>query len=91
VDYDPAAECPTWLAHLDLVFGGDAAYIRGFQELCGYSLLQYNPEQIMAILYGTGKNGKSVTIGALCASMGRLRRQYRRRESHGAPGRRAAV
>jgi len=54
VDYDPAAECPTWLAHLDLVFGGDAAYIRGFQELCGYSLLQYNPEQIMAILYGTG-------------------------------------
>ncbi|MDR9817687.1 MAG: hypothetical protein RJR34_13175, partial [Candidatus Methanoculleus thermohydrogenotrophicum] len=29
VAYDPAAECPTWLAHLDLVFGGDAAYIRG--------------------------------------------------------------
>ena len=70
VDYDPAAECPTWLAHLDLVFGGDAAYIRGFQELCGYSLLQYNPEQIMAILYGTGKNGKSVTIGALARVWG---------------------
>lgn len=70
VDYDPAAECPTWLAHLDLVFGGDAAYIRGFQELCGYSLLQENPEQIMAILYGTGKNGKSVTIGALARVWG---------------------
>lgn len=70
VDYDPAAECPTWLAHLDLVFGGDAAYIRGFQELCGYSLLQYNPEQIMAILYGSGKNGKSVTIGALARVWG---------------------
>ncbi|MFA5137411.1 MAG: phage/plasmid primase, P4 family, partial [Patescibacteria group bacterium] len=70
VDYDPAAECPTWLAHLDLVFGGDAAYIHGFQELCGYSLLQDNPEQIMAILYGTGKNGKSVTIGALARVWG---------------------
>jgi P4 family phage/plasmid primase-like protien len=70
VDYDPAATCPGWLAHLDLVFGGDAAYIRGFQELCGYSLLQENPEQIMAILYGIGKNGKSVTIGALARVWG---------------------
>ena len=70
VDYDPAATCPTWLAHLDLVFGGDTAYIRGFQELCGYSLLQENPEQIMAILYGIGKNGKSVTIGALARVWG---------------------
>lgn len=70
VDYDPGATCPTWLAHLDLVFGGDEAYIRGFQEFCGYSLLQENPEQIMAILYGTGKNGKSVTIGALARVWG---------------------
>jgi hypothetical protein len=70
VDYDPAATCPGWLAHLDLVFGGDTAYIRGFQELCGYSLLQENPEQIMAILYGIGKNGKSVTIGALARVWG---------------------
>jgi putative DNA primase/helicase len=70
VAYDPAAECPTWLAHLDLVFGGDAAYVQGFQMLCGYSLLQDNPEQIMAILYGTGKNGKSVTIGALARVWG---------------------
>jgi len=65
VTYDPAAECPTWLEHLNLVFAGDGEYIRGFQELCGYALLQENPEQIMAILYGIGKNGKSVTIGAL--------------------------
>jgi putative DNA primase/helicase len=70
VDYDPAATCPAWLAHLDLVFGGDETYIRGFQELCGYSLLQDNPEQIMAILYGVGKNGKSVTIGALARVWG---------------------
>jgi putative DNA primase/helicase len=70
VAYDPAAACPTWLAHLDLVFSKDAAYVQGFQELCGYSLLQENPEQIMAILFGTGKNGKSVTIGALARTWG---------------------
>lgn len=65
VTYNPRATCPTWLAHLDLVFAGDREYIDGFQELCGYAMLQDNPEQIMAILYGTGKNGKSVTVGAL--------------------------
>ena len=70
VDYDPSATCPAWLAHLDLVFGGDAAYVEGFQGLCGYALLQENPEQIMAILFGAGKNGKSVTIGALARVWG---------------------
>jgi len=64
-EYDPQAACPLWEAHLDRVFASDEEYILGFQELCGYSLLQDNPEQIIAILYGTGKNGKSVTTGTL--------------------------
>jgi len=41
VDYDPAASARPGSRTSILVFGGDAAYIRGFQELCGYSLLQY--------------------------------------------------
>jgi len=44
----------------------------------------------MAILYGIGRTVRALLSGT-GASMGRLRRQYRRRESHGAPGRRAAV
>jgi len=65
VDYDPKAECPQWLAHLDLIFKGDYDYISGFQSMCGYTLLGTNPQQIMFILYGRGRNGKSKTIEVL--------------------------
>jgi P4 family phage/plasmid primase-like protien len=65
VDYDPAALCPQWLAHLDLIFSGDTDYLAGFQSMCGYTLLGTNPQQIMFILYGRGRNGKSKTIEVL--------------------------
>ncbi len=62
VDYDCEAMCPRWLSHLDLIFGSDADYLAGFQSMCGYTLLGTNPQQIMFILYGRGRNGKSKTI-----------------------------
>jgi putative DNA primase/helicase len=65
VSYDPAAACPQWLAHLNLIFAGDADYLSGFQSMCGYSLLGTNPQQVMFILYGKGRNGKSKTIEVL--------------------------
>jgi P4 family phage/plasmid primase-like protien len=65
VDYDPAAECPQWLAHLNLIFAGDDEYLAGFQAMCGYTLLGTNPQQLMFILYGKGRNGKSKTIEVL--------------------------
>ena len=65
VTYDPKGECPQWLAHLDLIFGGDTDYISGFQSMCGYTLLGTNPRQVMFILYGRGRNGKSKTIEVL--------------------------
>jgi P4 family phage/plasmid primase-like protien len=64
-DYDPAAQCPQWLAHLDMIFGSDADYLNGFQSMCGYTLLGTNPRQVMFILYGRGRNGKSKTIEVL--------------------------
>ncbi|PKL70661.1 MAG: hypothetical protein CVV30_04750 [Methanomicrobiales archaeon HGW-Methanomicrobiales-1] len=65
VDYDCTAACPRWLEHLDLIFGSDADYLAGFQSMCGYTLLGTNPQQIMFILYGRGRNGKSKTIEVL--------------------------
>ncbi|PKL65495.1 MAG: hypothetical protein CVV32_03280 [Methanomicrobiales archaeon HGW-Methanomicrobiales-3] len=65
VTFDPKAECPQWLAHLDLIFAGDADSIYGFQSMCGYTLLGTNPRQVMFILYGRGRNGKSKTIEVL--------------------------
>jgi len=65
VDYDPAAECPQWIAHLNLLFAGDTEYLAGFQAMCGYTLMGSNPQQLMFILYGKGRNGKSKTIEVL--------------------------
>lgn len=70
VEYDPGAACPTWLAHLDLIFNGDAEVIEGFRQMAGYSLLDGNPEQVMFILLGRGKNGKSVTLKVLSEVLG---------------------
>ena len=70
VAYDPVAACPTWLAHLDLIFNGDAEVIEGFRQMAGYSLLDGNPEQVMFILLGRGKNGKSVTLKVLAEVLG---------------------
>ncbi|GAB6284600.1 MAG: hypothetical protein STSR0009_08000 [Methanoregula sp.] len=65
VDYDPLAECPQWLSHLNLLFASDLDYLSGFQAMCGYTLLGSNPQQLMFILYGKGRNGKSKTIEVL--------------------------
>ena len=65
VDYDEKAQCPQWLAHLNLIFSSDTDYLSGFQSMCGYTLLGTNPQQIMFILYGRGRNGKSKTIEVL--------------------------
>lgn len=63
--YDPDADCPLWEAHLDLIFEGDREFIRDFQTMVGYSLLGYNPEQILFILWGSGRNGKNVTVDVI--------------------------
>jgi putative DNA primase/helicase len=38
--------------------------------MCGYTLLQDNPEQVLFILFGKGKNGKSKTIEVLAKILG---------------------
>jgi P4 family phage/plasmid primase-like protien len=70
VDYDPVAKCPQWEEHVKMVLADDDDLIRGFQEVCGYTLLAKNPEQVIFILYGTGKNGKNVTMDTLSYIMG---------------------
>ena len=65
VEFKPGETCPLWLQHLSLIFNGDRELIDAFQQVVGYTLLQDNPEQVMFILYGSGKNGKSKTIEVL--------------------------
>jgi len=65
VTYDPDANCPMWEKHLKLIFGDKPGYIEDFRALCGYILTGNNPEQLFFVFYGSGKNGKSVTLNVL--------------------------
>jgi putative DNA primase/helicase len=68
--YEPQAPCGLWLEHLWRVFGERQELVDFFQVLCGYAATGLTIEQKLAILYGTGCNGKSVTVGTLSAALG---------------------
>jgi len=70
VEYDSAALCPQWLAFLDRIMDGNQDLVRYLQKLVGYGLTGDTSEQILAILYGTGANGKSTFLNVLADLLG---------------------
>jgi len=70
VDYDPAAACPLFEQTVSDVFFGEADTIGFFQRLVGYSLLGKPDEDVLAIPYGSGSNGKSTVLGAIRDALG---------------------
>ncbi len=70
VNYDPAAKCPNWLTFLDKIFAGDADLIAFMRRLTGYCLTGATREQILAIFYGEGANGKSTLLNCLLGIWG---------------------
>jgi putative DNA primase/helicase len=69
VEYDPAAEAPTWDATLERALPSEDLR-RFFKKLVGYALTGDVSEHILAVLYGTGANGKSTILNALLATLG---------------------
>ena len=66
VKYNPDAKCPLWEDHISKVFDSDTTLIDNFQEICGYILAGIgNPSACLFVLYGRGRNGKSVTLNVL--------------------------
>lgn len=63
--YDPYANCPRWEKHIGEVFGGNTNLISYFKRAVGYSLTGDTREQKVFILYGSGANGKSVTLSTV--------------------------
>jgi putative DNA primase/helicase len=59
VDYDPRAKCPKWFETMDLVCDGDWELLAYQQEVFGHSCVGGNPNAILPIMYGDGRNGKS--------------------------------
>lgn len=64
-EYNPNATCPRWEKFLNEIFQEDAALIDYFQRAVGYSLSNDTTEQVMFILLGNGRNGKSVLLNIL--------------------------
>ena len=61
----PGGECPRWLAFLNTVLNGDAELIAFVQRMAGYALTGSIKEHALFFAYGTGGNGKGVTLNTL--------------------------
>jgi hypothetical protein len=70
VEYAREAVCPTWLAFLDRVFGGNADLISFIRRATGYSMTGQTVEQVLLLLYGLGANGKSTLLEVVRATLG---------------------
>src|SRR5215210_4975916 len=69
VEYAPEAKAPAWHRTLERVLPS-AALRAFFKKLCGYALTGDVSEQLLAVLYGTGANGKSTVLNALLTVLG---------------------
>jgi P4 family phage/plasmid primase-like protien len=64
------ADCPTWMAFLQRVTGGDDAMIDYLQAVAGYALAGVVSEHVLLFLWGAGANGKSTFANVLTGILG---------------------
>ena len=69
-DYSEKMQPAVWLDFLNDIFAGDKAVIQYIQKALGYSLTGSTREQIMFILFGKGRNGKSIFVEAISEILG---------------------
>lgn len=70
VEYTDKIDCPMWLDFLDVIFQGDQDLIDYMQRAVGYSLSGSTEEQVMFVLFGNGRNGKSVFLDIITEMFG---------------------
>lgn len=65
-DYDPSAGIPDiWIDHIKKVSSGDDGLAVMIQDALGYTVNGGNPLEVLELAYGSGRNGKSVTLRAI--------------------------
>jgi putative DNA primase/helicase len=69
-DYDPAADCPTWLRFLDEITEANSDLANFLQRCVGYSLTGDVSERKFFLCYGVGANGKSSFLETLREVLG---------------------
>lgn len=76
VVYDPGADCRRFKQFLDEIFpdavlgGGNEQILKFVQKFLGYCMVGDTREQIMAIAWGTGANGKSTLFNLVQEILG---------------------
>ena len=73
VSYDESKKCPHWEQFLREIFNDDKDLIKWIQKALGYSLTGKTSEQVMFILNGNGRNGKSVFLDVVSHIFGDYR------------------
>lgn len=70
VEYTDTIDCPQWEEFISEIFAHDEELIHYIQKAVGYSLTGSTREQSMFILFGNGRNGKSVFLDVISEIMG---------------------
>ena len=70
LDYDPEARSELWEQTVFDTLSGDAGLTSFLQRLMGYALLGMADEDVLAIPYGSGCNGKSTIFNLLRIALG---------------------
>ena len=70
VNWNPAAECPTWDKCLLDWMGGDATMVSFLKRAVGYSITASVEEECFFVMVGGGQNGKSTFLNAIQSVMG---------------------
>jgi len=61
----PSGDCPVWRAHLLRIMNGDGELVAYLQQVFGYALTGSTREHALFFGFGTGANGKTVTVGTI--------------------------
>lgn len=69
-DYSEKMQPSVWIDFLNDIFDGNEEVIRYIQKALGYSLTGSTREQIMFILHGKGRNGKSIFVETISEILG---------------------
>lgn len=70
IEYTDKIDCPLWDDFLLQIFDGNRPLINYVQRAVGYSLSGSTEEQVMFVLYGNGRNGKSVFLDIITEMLG---------------------
>lgn len=69
-EFTDKTDAPEWHQFLHEIFDGDKEIINYMQKAVGYSLTSSTKEQVMFILHGGGRNGKSIFLETISDLMG---------------------